>query len=117
MKNRRRDQRWPSYLGASINLNRRMPIAACIVKNTSSSGARLALHNSILVPDEFDLVVPHKHAECRMRVRWRDHEFSGVEIMYLYPDDRPVSPEQVQCIRRLQEENAGLRRQVGLDPA
>jgi len=117
MKDRRREQRCRSYLGANINLNRHLPVAACIVKNTSSSGARLALHNSILVPDEFDLVVPHKHAECRMRMRWRDHEFVGVEILYLYPDDRPMSSAQVQCLRRLQEENAGLRRQVGLDPA
>jgi hypothetical protein len=117
MNDRRREQRRRSYLGASINFNRRTSVATCIVKNTSSSGARLALHNSILVPDEFDLVVPHKRAQCRMSVRWRDREFIGVEIMYLYPDDRPMSSGQMRYIRRLREENAGLRRQAGLDPA
>jgi hypothetical protein len=116
MNDRRREQRRRSYLGANINLNRHLPVAACIVKNTSSSGARLALDGSILVPEEFDLVVPQKHAQCRMRMRWRDHQSIGVEILYAYPDDRPHAT-QAQCIRRLQEENAGLRRHVGLDPA
>jgi hypothetical protein len=117
MKDRRRDQRWPSYLGASINFNRRMSVATCIVKNTSPAGARLLLHNSIFVPDEFDLVVPHKRAECRMRMRWRDQEFVGVEILYAYPGDRGLSLAQAHYIRRLQEENASLRRQMGADPA
>ncbi len=117
MKDRRQDQRWPSYLGATINFNRGTAVASCIVKNTSSSGARLLLHNSIFVPDEFDLVVPHKRAECRLRMRWRRHEFVGVEILYVYPRDGYASLADARTIHRLREENVSLRRQMGLDVA
>ena len=106
-----------SYLGASINFNRRAAVASCIVKNTSSSGARLLLHNPVFVPDEFDLVVPHKRAECRMRMRWRRHEFVGVEILYVYPRDSHATLADARTINRLREENASLRRQIGLDVA
>jgi hypothetical protein len=88
-----------------------------IVKNTSSAGARLALQNTIHLPEEFDLVVPHKHAECRLRVRWRDTNFVGAEILYVYPDGQPLSHAQERYVHRLQQENDNLRRQMGLDPA
>ena len=92
-----------------------MSVATCIVKNSSSSGARLKLHDPIFVPDEFDLIVPHKNAECRVTTRWREQEFVGVEIKYLYTSGQSPSLAQAHYIHRLKAENAALRRQMGLE--
>jgi len=115
MQDRRQQQRWPSYLGASINFNRRSSIAACIVKNFSSAGVKFRLHDSIMVPDEFDFVVPCKRAECRMRLRWRQHEFAGAEFLYSYSSEQEQLLVQARHLSRLKIENAELRRRLGLE--
>ena len=71
MLDRRKEQRWPAFLGGTISFNRRLSVADCTVKNTSAFGAKLVFHNTAFVPDEFDLSIASKAIEYRVRTRWR----------------------------------------------
>ena len=113
MEERRKEQRWPAYLGATAIFNKLIS-ANCIVKNTSSAGARLVLHNTPLIPDEFDVVVPRKNAEWRARVKWRRLEQIGVELAVRQTAEAPVSLEEARRLRHLKKQNAALRRRLSV---
>ena len=113
MEERRKEQRWPAYLGATAVFNRQLS-ANCIVKNTSGSGAKLVLHNTPLIPDEFDVSVPHKNGEWRARVKWRQFDQIGVEFAPREDSAEPVSLEEVRRLRELKKENKLLRRRVSV---
>jgi hypothetical protein len=113
---RRKDQRWPTYLGGKITTARRLVAIDCIVRNTSGAGARLALPNTTLLPEQFELHIPCRNNVYRVRACWRHLDSVGIEIMSLAATDAPVPIALARRIKRLQGENADLRRQLeGLD--
>jgi hypothetical protein len=115
MRDRRKEQRWPAFLAGTISFNRRLSVADCIVRNTSSFGARLVFHNTPFVPDEFELTIAQKNIECRVRTCWRRFDEIGVEIQERQPAERPaLSLQQARRLHRLEQENASLRRQLAL---
>jgi PilZ domain len=78
------DLRWSkrakTLWGAKIIFNNRMSTMDCIVKNISSSGAKLALSGSLPVPNEFELHIPRKGRSYRARLVRRDSEGIGVAL-------------------------------------
>jgi hypothetical protein len=115
MLDRRKEQRWPAYLGGSISFNRRLSVADCIVKNASALGAKLVFHNTTFVPDEFDLSIASKSIAYRVRTRWRRVDAIGVEIQERQPAEQPVIPLREALRRqRLEQDNAALRRRLAL---
>jgi len=114
MLDRRREQRWPAYLGGTLYFNKRLSAADCIVRNTSASGAKLALHGTPFVPDEFDLLIPHWHAEYRMRVQWRRHDHIGIEVVHCDLGDEPTALAQARRLKRVERENKALRLRLAL---
>src|SRR5262245_48397510 len=113
MRDRRRTQRQPAYLGGTISFNHRLSEAECVVRNTSAGGARLEL-TTPFVPNEFDLVIPKRQAECRVRVMWRRDEQIGVEIAEDTAAEQPLTPAQAKQFERLERENRNLRHQLGM---
>jgi len=113
MQERRKEQRWPAYLGATAIFNQQL-CANCLVKNTSAAGAKLVLHNMPLIPDEFDVVVPRKNAQWRAQVRWRRFEQIGVELAPRRAAEPPVSLEEARRLRHLKKQNAALRRRLSV---
>lgn len=80
MQDRRREQRRRVFLGGRIVAAAPETSADCVVRNSSPSGAKLALRRAAFPPDEFALQIPYRQCEVRVRTRWRRLGEIGVEI-------------------------------------
>lgn len=111
MLERRKEQRWPAYLGGVVVLGRRAATADCLIRSTSSSGARLVLDQAAFLPDEFSLQIPAKRIEMRVRTCWRRFHEIGVETV---PEHRtaPIDLTLAHQLKRLEEHNARLKRRL-----
>ena len=110
---RRREPRWPSYYRGCISFANRFSTVDCIVRNASAGGFRLAVHNGAFLPDEFDLAIPRKSIEMRVRSRWRNPEAMGVEVVRAAAaPEPPISLSMARRIRELEQANASLRRRL-----
>jgi hypothetical protein len=112
MLERRKEGRSPSYLGGQITTDRKLISIDCVVRNTSGAGAKLVVPDVTLLPDLFDLHIPRKNTVYRVRARWRHAKDVGVEVMPLVAGDSPVPLELARRLKRLEAENAGLRRRL-----
>jgi hypothetical protein len=116
MQDRRKEGRSPSYLGGQITTDRRLISFDCVVRNTSGRGARLVVPNSTLLPETFELHIPKKNCAYRVRACWRRDNDLGVEVVPLADSDSPIPIAMARKLRRLEEENASLRRKIeGID--
>ena len=57
MPEARRSKRVRTILGVKIVFNNRMRVRDCVVKNISSSGAKLVVPDTLRVPNEFELYI------------------------------------------------------------
>jgi len=112
MQERRKEGRSPAYLGGQITTSRRLTAIDCIVRNTSGSGARLALPNATMLPEAFELHIPRKNTAYQVQARWRGLEDMGVEIVPFEVRDAPIPISLGRRIKRLEDENAKLRRRL-----
>jgi hypothetical protein len=86
-------------------------ILDCLIRDFSSSGARIEITDAGPLPSVIDLFFPLNQATYRAHVRWeRDNEFG---LMFEAPEIAvPVDPAQAQLherLSRLEAENAELR--------
>lgn len=109
MIDRRREQRWPAYLGGKISFSRRFSVADCLVRSTSPCGARIVVHSGCFVPNEFDLSIPCKGVSHRARARWRRFDVIGVEFADPPAASVPVPLLYVRRIRQLEAEISRLQ--------
>jgi len=109
MRDRRKEQRWPAYLGATISFNRQLSVVDCIVKNTSVAGAKLVFHNTPFVPEEFDLSIPQHNIACRARTCWRHFDAVGVALDSRQAQQPIVAFRQTQRRKPRAQDNAALR--------
>ena len=109
MPEARRSERVRALLGAKIIFNNRMSIVDCVVRNFSSSGARLALDDSLSIPGEFELHIPQKGCSSSAHTVWRNSEAMGVAF-------EPAESRSLlkSHLRRLEAENAQLREHIGI---
>jgi hypothetical protein len=77
--------RFRALLGAKIILNDRMSIIDCVIKSISSCGAKLALADTLGVPNDFKLPIPMKCCSYRTRLIRRDAD--GIGVVF-YPDSK-----------------------------
>jgi hypothetical protein len=110
---RRKQQRSPAYMGGQITTDRRLIAIDCVVRNLSGAGAKLVVPNAVLLPDEFELHIAKRDSASRVRARWRRERELGVEVMPLALHAAPVPLALARRIKRLEAENAGLRRRLG----
>jgi hypothetical protein len=116
IQERRKEGRSPAYLGGQITTDRRLIAIDCVVRNTSGAGAKLVVPSATLLPDVFELHIPRKTSAYRVRACWRHLDDVGVEIMPLAATEAPVPLSMARRLKRLEAENAGLRRRlVGSD--
>ena len=107
MADLRRSERAKTLWGAKIIFNNRMSTMDCIVKNISSSGAKLALSGSLPVPNEFELHIPRKGRSHRARLIRRDSEGIGVAL----PSADAKRPAEAR-LREFESENAQLKARI-----
>jgi hypothetical protein len=99
-------ERSRSLLKAKIVFNNRMSTIDCIVKNISTSGAKIAVASTLSIPNEFDLEIPLRGKTYRVQMRWRDSESMGVEFMHTAES----KPQQGSAdYQKLEDENARLK--------
>jgi hypothetical protein len=111
MQERRKEQRWPAYLGGRIVFNGRQTTEDCLVRNTSAGGARLVLHRAALLPDEFCLQIPKRQVEFSVRTCWRRFGDVGVEMAPVEVAE-PVDLELARRMRELETNNEALKRRL-----
>ncbi|MEA2839770.1 MAG: hypothetical protein QOF41_1100 [Methylobacteriaceae bacterium] len=110
MTEARRSERLKSLLRARILFNGGSSTIECLIRNVSAHGMRLEIAESLSVPGEFDLEVPHKGRTYRTRLVWRGQGMIGVAFV-------PANAEPMRAegeLPRLERENAELRRQLRL---
>ena len=112
MQERRKEGRWRTYLGGRATFMRGQSTADVLVRNMSTSGARLVIHNGRFVPDRFNLTVPQWHREVRATTRWRHEDQMGIEFEQLRPAEAPTPISFVRRIKQLEAKNAELKRRI-----
>ena len=80
MQEKRRETRDKTYLGAQIAFNNRATTAEFLVRNLSTTGARLQFASTIGLPSIFDLTIRHKGDSRRARLIWRTNDALGVVL-------------------------------------
>ncbi|MEA2759156.1 MAG: hypothetical protein QOH65_1769 [Methylobacteriaceae bacterium] len=108
MPEARRSERLKSLLRARIVFNSGNSTIECLIRNVSAHGMRLQLAESLSVPGEFDLDVPHKGRSYRTRLVWRGEGMIGVA--FVPPNAEPVREDSE--LKRLERENAELRAEL-----
>lgn len=78
MSEHRREVRQRTFLKGRIVFNNGASSMDCLVRDLSLSGARLALSQSAVLPEAFDLYIPQKEKTYRSSVRWRRSDGIGV---------------------------------------
>lgn len=110
---RRNTQRIRSLLKGQIRFNHGMANLECVVRNISGTGARLAVSESVTLPEEFELHIPQKGQTFQARLRWRRADEIGCEFEFAAASSKDGDPaELVKRIAALEAENAELRRQL-----
>jgi hypothetical protein len=107
MPEARRSERVRAFLGAKIIYNNRMSIIDCVIRNISTSGAKLALAGSLPIPGEFELQIPQRGCSYRARFVWRNTENAGVEFIAA-----DVQKSTEVRLREIEIENAQLKERV-----
>ncbi len=114
MSEARKSERVRSLLSARIVFGNNSSTLDCVVKNFSSAGARLQISDTLALPTEFDLFIPHRGRSYRARIIWRGEDLLGAEFIDPHSGDHaPIAHEaEADQIDRLMKENAKLRAQV-----
>lgn len=110
-ENRRTSPRTRTFLKGRAIFNNRMSTMDCVVRNVSSTGAKLQLAESVTLPEQFELDIPQKGETVRVRLRWRRGDEVGVS--FATPMAEPMPPADLQeRLRDLELENARLRQLI-----
>jgi hypothetical protein len=111
MQERRKEQRWPAYLGARIVFAGRRSTADCIVRNTSAGGVLLNVDRAAVLPGTFHLQIAKRQVEVEVRTRWRRSGEVGVELVAGEAAE-PIDLELVRRMRDLETRNMRLKRRL-----
>lgn len=78
---RRGGDRKPVQTRAKCFLEHLNASVECLVLDVSRGGARLRVSDSLVLPDEFDLLMSYEGERKRVRLRWRRQMDIGVEFI------------------------------------
>jgi hypothetical protein len=119
--NKRISPRLRSFLKGRVIYNGGQTNLECLIRDISSTGARLEFSSSVTLPDRFDLYLPHREETCKAHIQWRRGEEIGVAFDTIEsaapppPAAAPAAPAPVQDIAvRVQqlEADAALTRML-----
>jgi hypothetical protein len=124
MSEHRRETRRRVFLKGRIVFNNGASSFDCLVRDMSSSGARLVMSEATTLPEAFDLYIPQKDRTFRATLRWRRED--GIGVTFDKPagaaapsatadDANATEATLAMLLRRVSEletENAALRRML-----
>jgi PilZ domain len=109
MSDKRISPRLRSFLKGRVVFNGGQNSLDCLIRDMSSTGARLELSASVTLPDRFDLYLPHRDETCRAHLQWRRGGHIGVAFDQI--DGAPEMPIAAQDVAaRVQQ----LETEIGL---
>lgn len=126
MSEHRIEPRKRVFLKGRIVFNGGASSMDCLVRDLSGTGARMALSETTMLPEAFDLFIPQKDRTYRCKLAWRREDGIGVTFAddqakpapaatVAVPAAEPVPPEAsvsalLRRVGELETENASLRR-------
>ncbi|MGH1570054.1 PilZ domain-containing protein [Methylobacterium sp. P31] len=121
MSEHRREVRQRVFLKGRIVFNNGSSSFDCLVRDMSSSGARLVMSDATTLPEAFDLYIPQKDRTYRANLRWRRED--GIGVTFEEPARVSTAPAALdpaaadasvtmllKRVSELETENAALRR-------
>ncbi|MFC6789257.1 PilZ domain-containing protein [Methylobacterium komagatae] len=111
----RRQPRLRVLLKGRIHFNNGSSSIDCLVRDMSTTGARLLLSETATLPEKFDLYIPQKERTYRAQLRWRREDGIGVTFDHgaeQQPAETAPDLTMTALLRRvgeLEAENAALR--------
>jgi hypothetical protein len=114
MGERRQSERQRSFLRGCIYFNKRRNAFDCLIRDISSTGARIIFSDTVSVPDVVDLYIPQKEQTVRAHVQWR----RGDEIGLTFSDAlcaagaTPAVTELTARVAQLESDIVSLRRML-----
>ena len=112
MRNQRKGDRTRTFLGGKIIFNQRSSVIDCLVRNLSSTGAKLTFTNTAAVPDEFELWIPKQQRTFLVRMIWRRANEAGIVICKTQPRPEEMPLDVVRKLKRYEDEKAALEKRV-----
>ena len=115
MTEKRRESRKRTFLKGRIIFNNGTSSMDCLVRDISASGARLALDESMILPDTFELEIPHRDRAFSALMQWRREDGVGVSLVEEEKAD-PSDGQLTRLLKRvaaLEAENRALRQRLG----
>lgn len=115
MEEHRNSLRRRTFLKGRIEFNKGQSSAECLVRDLSETGARIALAGSVMLPDHFDLYLPHKAQTISCRLSWSRNGEIGVRFDDELEETKPglqLAPEVAKKMKELEDEVARLRRLI-----
>jgi hypothetical protein len=112
MAESRKADRIRALMSAQVIFNKGASTFDCVVKNISTTGARLEITDSTALPADFDLHIPHKGKTYRATIAWRGDGLVGVEFVGARNDASLAEEAGADAYENLKRENARLKKQV-----
>lgn len=112
MSERRQSERQRSFLRGCVYFNRRRNAFDCLIRDISTTGARIIFSDTVSVPDVVDLYIPQKEQTVRAHVQWRRGDEIGLAFSdaLCAADATPGIAELTARVVQLESEIIALRR-------
>lgn len=104
-----REPRTRTLLRGRIEYNEGRSSLDCLIRDISSTGARLELSDLVTVPLSFRLFVPKHDRRYQATLRWRRDGQVGIEFAHQHHGDADGEQDPDKVIARLEAEVAKLR--------
>ena len=111
MSDKRSSPRLRSFLKGHVVFNGGQSNLDCLIRDLSSTGARLEFSASVTLPDRFDLYLPHRDETSKVHVQWRRGSQIGIafDVIESAPP-MPSAPQDVAARVQQLEAEVGLMR-------
>ena len=112
---RRTATRQKSFLRGCVYFNNRRSAFDCLIRDISSTGARLVFSETVSVPDIVDLYIPQKEQTPRAHVQWRHGNEVGVAFdnaATASGSDSPADGDLAKRVERLETEMAVMKKML-----
>jgi hypothetical protein len=114
MGERRQSERQRSFLRGCVYFNKRRNAFDCLIRDISTTGARIIFSDTVSVPDVVDLYIPQKEQTVRAHVQWRRGDEIGLAFSdaLCAADPRPAVTELTARVAQLESDIVSLRRML-----
>jgi hypothetical protein len=109
---RRRGTRLRSLLGAQIRTALHLSETDCVVRDMGPDGLRIAVSDTVPLPDLFDLHISKTRQTRQVRLVWRGDDFVGVNFVPPPPAATPIPIGLMRDLRAARQEIVSLRLQL-----